>query len=141
MRNSTGKRLQPSDNAELWGGWRLRFLMAWKVLQISFIFTLHSCQSHVSVSLLFFLMVTGSVLSLHDYHGIPDQFELLEKTKRGQLPPVRLFHYTVMMMVTKGSSPRPKSPFAKCLLSSSWTRPRNPFIPVNIPDKDTLICG
>lgn len=82
MRNSAGKRLQPADSAELWEV--LEVVPPYgleSVADLIYVLPSQSKSRLCYVSLLFFLMVTGSRLSLHHYHEIPAQLELLKKTK------------------------------------------------------------
>lgn len=65
MRNSTGKRLQPSDSTELWGV--LEVVLPYGLESVADLICVLSSQLSKSrlcyVSLVFFLMVTGSRLS------------------------------------------------------------------------------
>lgn len=65
MRNSAGKRLQPSDSAELWGV--LEVVLPYVLESVADLIYVLSSQLSKSrlcyVSLLFFLMVTGSRLN------------------------------------------------------------------------------
>lgn len=65
MRNSAGKRLQPSDSAQLWGV--LEVVLPYGLESAADLIYVLSSQLSKSrlcyVSLLFFLMVTGSRLS------------------------------------------------------------------------------
>lgn len=148
MRNSAGKRLQPSDSAQLWGV--LEVVLPYGLESAADLIYVLSSQLSKSrlcyVSLLFFLMVTGSRLS-HRPPPLPWNSSSVRVVKNTieratcSYEANSFKNYITLLGWWSQKDPHRDqySPSAKCLLSSSWMRPWNPLIPVSFPDKDTLI--